>query len=111
MTNRSVASLGFEVPTEPIWLGLGWRPRPREAARTGRLRDSGGALGIPAMVSKLKRFANCKAGGLSWASQKPSTGYESRGLHASFGSLLGLSKIPSKTAKTLPKSRFQVFPL
>ena len=29
MTNRSVASLGFEVPTEPIWLGLGWRPRPQ----------------------------------------------------------------------------------
>ena len=73
------------------------------------------SLGIPTMASKLKRFANCKAGGpggLSRASQKPSTGYESRGLHASYGSydLLGSSKIPSKTSKTLPKSRFQDVP-
>lgn len=63
------------------WVLVGARGLRCEAARTGRLRDSGSALGIPAMVSKLKRFANCKAGGLSRA-QKPSTGYES-GLHAS----------------------------
>lgn len=113
MTNRFLASLGFEVPTEAIRLGLGWRPRPQMWRGQG---VSGtpvrwASLGIPTMVSKLKRFANCKAGGLSRA-QKPSTGYESRGLHASYGSypLLGSSKIPSKTTKTLPKSRFQDVP-